>query len=270
MPFTLRPFRRFHGMAFVVCLLSLISIVGADSLWSGTWVLRKPPQGGHLRMTVEEVGSGWKLTYKVVGPDTPGTIYSPVLTQLDGKEVPVLVNGKSLGQTMAIKKFDSRHTVTDVTFQGKEMAISKSEISPDGKVLKVETDYADPNPTGLVGKQIQYWEGGNDILGALPMSNDRPKRDSMSIEEATISNIREIAAIVEVLERMGLCTRQDRFDIITKFRRKNPRASIPETAFPEPYLLTETENTTIDNILELLNKHGLTSHQSMNLLERLG
>ncbi len=52
-------------------------------------------------------------------------------------------------------------------------------------------------------------------------------------------------------------------------RRKNP-ARIPETAFPKPYLLTETENRIIDDILELLNKHGLTSHQSMNLLERWG
>jgi hypothetical protein len=82
--------------------------------------------------------------------------------------------------------------------------------------------------------------------------------------------MREIAAIVEVLERNGLCTKQDLYDIITVFRRKSPRASIPETAFPEPYLLTETENMIINDILELLNKHGLTSHQSMNLLERLG
>jgi hypothetical protein len=80
----------------------------------------------------------------------------------------------------------------------------------------------------------------------------------------------EIAAIVEVLERKGLCTKQDLYDIITEFRSKNPRASIPETAFPERYLLTETENTIIDDILELLNKHGLTSHQAKNLLERLG
>jgi hypothetical protein len=58
-------------------------------------------------------------------------------------------------------------------------------------------------------------------------------------------------------------------DIITEFRGKNPRTSIPETAFPEPYLLTETENKIIDGILELLNKHGLTAHQSQNLLERL-
>ena len=102
------------------------------------------------------------------------------------------------------------------------------------------------------------------------MSDDRPKRDTMSLEEATVSNMWEIAAIVEVLERKGLCKKEDLYDIISEFRRKNPRATIPETAFPEPDLLTETENTIIDDILELLNKHGLTSHQSMNLLERLG
>ena len=102
------------------------------------------------------------------------------------------------------------------------------------------------------------------------MSDDRPKRQTMSIEEATISNMWEIAAIVEVLERKGLCTKQDLYDIISEFRRKNPRATIPETAFPEPDLHTETENNIIDDILALLNKHGLTSHQSQSLLERLG
>ena len=102
------------------------------------------------------------------------------------------------------------------------------------------------------------------------MSDDRPKRDSMSLEEATISNMWEIAAIVELLEQKGLCTKQDLHAIIDELRKKNPRARFPETAFPEPYLLTETENTIIDDILELLNKNGLTSHQSMNLLERLG
>jgi hypothetical protein len=100
--------------------------------------------------------------------------------------------------------------------------------------------------------------------------SDRPRRETMSLEEATISNMWEIAAIVEVLERKGLCTKQDLYDIITEFRSKNPRASIPETAFPDPYLLTETENKIIDDILELLNKHGLTSHQSQNLLQPLG
>ena len=68
----------------------------------------------------------------------------------------------------------------------------------------------------------------------------------------------------------GLCTKQDLHTIIDELRRKNPGARIPEATFPEPYLLTETENTIIDDMLALLNKHGLTSHQSQNLLERLG
>jgi len=80
----------------------------------------------------------------------------------------------------------------------------------------------------------------------------------------------EIAAIVELLEQKGFCTKQDLHTIIDELRRKNPHARIPETTFPEPYVLTETENTIIDDILALLNKHGLTSHQSQNLLERLG
>lgn len=102
------------------------------------------------------------------------------------------------------------------------------------------------------------------------MSSDRPKRETMSLEEATISNMWEIAALVELLERKGLCTKQDLFDIVIELRKQNPRAKIPETAFPEPYLLTETENKIIDDILALLNQHGLTSHQSLSLLERLG
>ena len=102
------------------------------------------------------------------------------------------------------------------------------------------------------------------------MSEQRPKRDTMSIEEATISNMWEIAAIVELLEQKDLCTKPDLHAIIDELRKKSPRARIPETAFPEPYVLTETENKIIDDMLELLNKNGLTSHQSQNLLERLG
>ncbi|MGQ0695453.1 MAG: hypothetical protein ACT4OL_07745 [Nitrospiraceae bacterium] len=55
----------------------------------------------------------------------------------------------------------------------------------------------------------------------------------MFLEEATISHMLEMVAIVELLERKGLCTKQDLYDIITELRKKNPRAKIPETAFPE-------------------------------------
>jgi len=36
------------------------------------------------------------------------------------------------------------------------------------------------------------------------MSEERPKRERMNIEESTISNMWEIAALVEVLEKKGL------------------------------------------------------------------
>ena len=36
-------------------------------------------------------------------------------------------------------------------------------------------------------------------LKSKPMSTDRPKRDAMSLDEVTISNMWEIAAIVELV-----------------------------------------------------------------------
>ena len=102
------------------------------------------------------------------------------------------------------------------------------------------------------------------------MSNDRPKRESMFLEELAISNMWEIAAIVELLERKGLCTKQDLYDIIGELRKKNPRARIPETVFPSPYLMTQTEEKVIDEILAVLNKSSLDSKQSLDLLEHLG
>jgi hypothetical protein len=50
----------------------------------------------------------------------------------------------------------------------------------------------------------------------IQMNDDRPKRDSMSIEEATVSTMWEITAIVELLEQKGLCTKQDLHAIIGK------------------------------------------------------
>jgi len=100
--------------------------------------------------------------------------------------------------------------------------------------------------------------------------SDRPKRETMSLEEATISNMWEIAALVEVLERKGLCTKQDLYDIIAAFRKKSPQARIPETVFPSPYLLSQTEEKVIDDILAVLNQHGMDSKQSLELLEQVG
>jgi hypothetical protein len=92
----------------------------------------------------------------------------------------------------------------------------------------------------------------------------------MSLEEATISNMWEIAAIVELLEKKGICSKQDLFETIADLRKQNTRANIPETVFPSPYLLSQTEEKVIDDILAVLNQHGMDSKQSLELLEQVG
>jgi hypothetical protein len=143
-------------IAVVVCFLSLSPLVQADSLPIGTWVKRDPSPGTALTMTVEQVGNGRKLTYKY-GPDAPGMV-TVVLTQLDGKDVPILVDGKPTDQTMGIRMIDSRHTFTVLKFQGKETGIAKSEVSADGKVLKVEIMMATPGVKEEGAKAVEYWD----------------------------------------------------------------------------------------------------------------
>ena len=50
------------------------------------------------------------------------------------------------------------------------------------------------------------------------MSKDRPKRKTMSLKEATVSNMWEMVAIVEVLERKGLCTKQGTHTTVRNLR----------------------------------------------------
>jgi hypothetical protein len=102
------------------------------------------------------------------------------------------------------------------------------------------------------------------------MSTDRPKRETMSIEEATISNMWEIAALVELLEQKGLCTKQDLVKMVIELRKKNPRARIPETVFPSPELLSQTEEKVVDDILAVLTRNGMDANQSLELLEQVG
>ncbi|MGZ5132346.1 MAG: hypothetical protein ACXWCN_06685 [Caldimonas sp.] len=148
-------------IAWVVVALAMSAVSWAAGPWSGVWVLRNPTKGFRLTMTLEEVGDRWKISYRIPVPDGRGGGVSSVMTidtALDGKEVPNLVDGKPSGQTMEIRKVDSHHTYTVIKFQGKQTAISKSELSADGKVIKTDNDFAVSSPDGTAGKQVQYWD----------------------------------------------------------------------------------------------------------------
>jgi hypothetical protein len=99
-------------IAVVVGLLSLSATVWADSSRIGTWVQRD----GGMTMTAEETGSGVKFTYKVVAPGPMAGTLIVMESQLDGKEVRVVDQGKVIGT-------------------------SKSELSADDNVRKIDNEF---------------------------------------------------------------------------------------------------------------------------------
>jgi len=143
-------------LGYLAYLISLSPVIGADNLPVGTWVRREAQEGVHITMKVEAAGAGLKLTYTISGGQTPVNQVLTVLTQLDGKDAPTMMDGKPTGQTMAIRSIDGRHTEGVVKFQGKQISTSKSEISPDGKVLKIENTA--PGADGKPAVTVEYWD----------------------------------------------------------------------------------------------------------------
>jgi len=121
----------------------------------GTWVRTiTPATPGTVTMTVEVCCKGGRrLTYDLADAKQKMLVESP----LDGNEVPVLLDGKPSGQTMAITRIDSLRTSTVVKMNGKPFGISKATMSNDGKTLVVENDFSASVGGGPVGKFRETW-----------------------------------------------------------------------------------------------------------------
>jgi len=77
-----------------------------------------------------------------------------------------------------------------------------------------------------------------------------------------------MAALLDVLERKGLVTKQEVLDAIQELRRKTPNTQTKQEPFPEPYLSTETSDALINHLFEVFNASGLTAYQAKGLLGR--
>ena len=146
--------RRLVFAAAMLCELGLIPSALAQ-VGVGTWVRTiGPATPGAITMTVEACcNGGRRLTYQL--GDTKQTML--VESPFDGREVPVLLDGKPSGETMAIMLVDSRHTSTVVKLNGKPFGVSKTTISPDGKTLTVESDFSASVGGNPAGKQTETW-----------------------------------------------------------------------------------------------------------------
>jgi hypothetical protein len=139
-------------LAIMLGLICAPNVVHAQ-VGVGTWVRQNPdPTVGSMTMTVEACcGGGRKLTYRfsVNGTSQVLTVESP----FDGTEVPVLLNGKPSGETMAITLVDSRHTSTNLKMNGQPFGTSKATLSADGKTLTVVNEMK-----AASGPQTEIWK----------------------------------------------------------------------------------------------------------------
>jgi len=105
------------------------------------------------------------------------------------------------------------------------------------------------------------------------MASPLDSKALVTLQEFTISNMWEVAALIEVLEKKGVMKKQDILDAIRELRQKNPKARTPleldnpsDNAEPRPKQIDG--NAVVERVLELILEAGLSSSQAREVLER--
>jgi len=122
----------------------------------GTWVRKAATSGPAMTMKIEACcNGGRRLSYRTT---VNGKATVLVLeTRLDGKEAPVLMDGKPSGETMAITRVDAHHATNVLKLNGTQFGTSKATLSADGKTLTVENDFNSASGGQPVGKTTEVW-----------------------------------------------------------------------------------------------------------------
>jgi len=105
------------------------------------------------------------------------------------------------------------------------------------------------------------------------MAQSPDPKDLATLEELTISNMWEVAALIGVLEKKGAMKKQDILDAIRELRQKNPKARTPleleDTPENSKQLPKQVDgNAVVERILELILEAGLSSSQAREVLDR--
>ena len=86
--------------AIALCLVTINAAAWAQlPLPIGTWI-KQPSSTPPMMMVIEPAGPGIKITYRMLGPDGKAMNQSvlTIVTALDGKEVPMMIDGKDWGR----------------------------------------------------------------------------------------------------------------------------------------------------------------------------
>jgi hypothetical protein len=98
------------------------------------------------------------------------------------------------------------------------------------------------------------------------MAETLDPKDIVTFEELTLSNVWELEALIAVLERRGLITKQEVLNAIHELRHNNPSAIAPQQ---DGLLSDQKRDILITHVLNVFNSTGLTAQQAREVLEHL-
>lgn len=93
-------------------------------------------------------------------------------------------------------------------------------------------------------------------------------RETFTTEEGVLANMWALEALVELLERRGICIKQDVQDMIAELRGRHAELNGKVTV-PGPPPNTKEEQYLIDHMLKVIEAVGLQPAEAKELLRRV-
>src|SRR5688500_15604549 len=97
------------------------------------------------------------------------------------------------------------------------------------------------------------------------MADPLDPRNTFTTEEGVLANMWALEALVELLERKGLCTKQEVHDLIVELRTRHAELN-GKVIVPGPSASTKEEQYLIDHVLKLIDAVGLQPEEAKELL----
>jgi hypothetical protein len=93
-------------------------------------------------------------------------------------------------------------------------------------------------------------------------------RKTFTTDEGVLANMWVMEAIVELLERKGICTKQEVHDMVTELRKRHEKLN-GKIIVPGPPPNTKEEQFLVDHVLKLIDAVDLRPSEAQELLRRV-
>ena len=100
------------------------------------------------------------------------------------------------------------------------------------------------------------------------MAEKRTPRETFTVDEGVLANMWVMEAIVELLERKGLCTKQEVHDMVAELRKRHGELN-GKVIVPGPPPNTKEEQFLVDHVVKLVDAVNLKPAEAKELLRRV-